>query len=371
MAEHQERTERATPKRLEEARRKGQVPRSRELATALMLLAAAGMLLVGGPQLGRELAALMEAGLRGDPAALADPTALLAHLGQAVGRGFLAVAPLLGLLALAAVVGTVAVGGFNYSAQALQPRWSKLDPIKGLQRILSWRGLVELGKALLKLALVAWVTWWVLQWEASALLALGNLPTGAALAEAGRLLAWAFLALSASLLLVAVVDVPYQLWSHQRQLRMTRQEVKEEHKQTEGSPEVRARIRRLQMEQAQRRMMAEVPKADVVITNPTHYAVALRYDERRMAAPVVVAKGTDLVALHIRRIAREHGVPQVHSPVLARALYYSTELERPIPVGLYRAVAQVLAYVWQLRAAGGEVEEVELPDVPVPEELRR
>ncbi len=370
MAE-QERTERATPKRLEEARRKGQVPRSRELATALMLLGAAGLLLAAGPRLGRELAGLMAAGLRGDPAALSDPAALLAHLTGAVGRGFAAVAPLLALLAVAAVAGSVALGGFSYSLEAARPRWSKLSPLQGLKRILSWRGLAELGKALLKLALVGAVAVWVLREEAAPILALGKLPVAEGLAQAGRLLLWGFLALSASLLLVVAADVPYQLWSHQRQLRMTRQEVKEEHKQTEGSPEIRARIRRLQMEQAQRRMMAEVPKADVVVTNPTHYAVALRYEEGRMAAPVVVAKGADLVALHIRRIAREHGVPQVRSPVLARAIYYSTELDRPIPAGLYRAVAQVLAYVWRLRAAGERTEELELPDLPVPEELRR
>ena len=367
----QERTERATPKRLREARERGQVARSRELGSAALLITGAATLLAAGGHMGERSAALMREALSLRGAELGRPEAMLERLADALAAGFATAAPLLVLAAVAAVAATLAVGGWVFSAQAVAFRPEKLDPVKGLKRIFSAQGLVELLKAVAKFGLVLAVAIATLAWEAPEILGLAGEPLPAALAHAGRLFAMTFLLLAAALALVAAADVPFQIWNHARQLRMTRQELKDELKETEGRPEVRSRIRQIQRQMAQQRMMAEVPKADVVVTNPTHYAVALRYEEGRRAAPVVVAKGADLVALRIRALAREAGVPVLELPPLARALYRSTELGREIPAALYVAVAQVLAYVYQLRAAraAGAPEPPPPAEVPVPEDL--
>ena len=373
MAEEtgQERTERATPKRLREARERGQVARSRELGSAALLTTGAATLLLAGGHMGERTAALMRDALSLRGAELGRPEALLARLADALAAGYLTAAPLLVVAVVAAVAATLAVGGWVFSGQAVAFRPEKLDPVKGLKRIFSVQGLVELVKAVAKFALVLAVAVATLAWEAPEILGLADEPLPAALAHAGRLFAMTFLLLAAALVLIAAADVPFQIWNHARQLRMTRQEVKDELKDTEGRPEVRSRIRQIQRQLAQQRMMAEVPKADVVVTNPTHYAVALRYEEGRRAAPVVVAKGADLVALRIRALAREAGVPVLELPPLARALYRSTDLGREIPAALYVAVAQVLAYVYQVRAAraAGAPEPPPPAEVPVPEDL--
>ena len=373
MAEEtgQERTERATPKRLREARERGQVARSRELGSAALLTTGAATLLLAGGHMGERTAALMRDALSLRGAELGSPEALLARLADALAAGYLTAAPLLVVAVVAAVAATLAVGGWVFSGQAVAFRPEKLDPVKGLKRIFSVQGLVELFKAVAKFALVLAVAVATLAWEAPEILGLADEPLPAALAHAGRLFATTFLLLAAALVLIAAADVPFQIWNHARQLRMTRQEVKDELKDTEGRPEVRSRIRQIQRQLAQQRMMAEVPKADVVVTNPTHYAVALRYEEGRRAAPVVVAKGADLVALRIRALAREAGVPVLELPPLARALYRSTDLGREIPAALYVAVAQVLAYVYQVRAAraAGAPEPPPPAEVPVPEDL--
>ncbi len=373
MAEEtgQERTERATPKRLREARERGQVARSRELGSAALLITGAATLLAAGGHMGERTAALMREALSLRGAELGRPQAMLERLADALAAGYLTAAPLLVVAVVAAVAATLAVGGWVFSAQAVAFRPEKLDPVKGLKRIFSAQGLVELLKAVAKFGLVLAVAIATLAWEAPEILGLAGEPLPAALAHAGRLFAMTFLLLAAALALVAAADVPFQIWNHARQLRMTRQELKDELKETEGRPEVRSRIRQIQRQMAQQRMMAEVPKADVVVTNPTHYAVALRYEEGRRAAPVVVAKGADLVALRIRALAREAGVPVLELPPLARALYRSTELGREIPAALYVAVAQVLAYVYQLRAAraAGAPEPPPPAEVPVPEDL--
>ncbi len=373
MAEEtgQERTERATPKRLREARERGQVARSRELGSAALLTTGAATLLLAGGHMGERTAALMRDALSLRGAELGRPEALLARLADALAAGYLTAAPLLVVAVVAAVAATLAVGGWVFSGQAVAFRPEKLDPVKGLKRIFSVQGLVELFKAVAKFALVLAVAVATLAWEAPEILGLADEPLPAALAHAGRLFATTFLLLAAALVLIAAADVPFQIWNHARQLRMTRQEVKDELKDTEGRPEVRSRIRQIQRQLAQQRMMAEVPKADVVVTNPTHYAVALRYEEGRRAAPVVVAKGADLVALRIRALAREAGVPVLELPPLARALYRSTDLGREIPAALYVAVAQVLAYVYQVRAAraAGAPEPPPPAEVPVPEDL--
>jgi flagellar biosynthetic protein FlhB len=368
QADRDQRTEQPTPKRLQDARERGQVPRSRELAgTAVMVSGAATLLLAGGLLAGG-LESVMRSGLSLDRAALADPMAALHAFNAAIVESGLAMAPLLGIVFLVAMVAPLATGGFVFSSKALGPDLNRLNPIEGIKRVFGLQGLAELAKALAKFLVVggtaAAVVWWMLP----DMMALSGMPTGPALRGAAWLLGLAGLLMSAALVLVAVVDVPFQVWSHKRNLRMTRQELLDEIKQTEGRPEVRARVRAAQRELARRRMMQDVPRADVVVTNPTHYAVALKYEPGRTRAPRVLAKGRDLVALEIRRVAAEHGVPLFEAPPLARAIYATTELGREIPSGLYLAVAQVLTYVYQLRAARGDASRVRRPVPEVAEE---
>lgn len=369
----QERTEEATAKRQEEAREKGQVPRSRELSTVAALLAAATAFLILGDDMMSSLSALMRHGLSLSREQVFDTKAMSLTFINMLVEAVLALLPFFLVMVVVAIAAALALGGISFSAEALAFKWDKLDPIKGMGRVFSWRGVIEMFKGFAKFVLVALAALMLLDVMEGQFIGLGQeaLPQG--LAHTGSLLSWSFLLLSATLLLVAAIDVPFQLWDHRRQLRMTKQEVREEHKQTEGSPEVKGRIRRMQMEIAQRRMMAEVPKADVVVTNPTHYAVALRYDQEKGDAPVVVAKGADFIALKIRSVAQENEVPVLSAPPLARALYHSTELEQPIPVGLYRAVAMVLAYVYHLRQGPmyNREGEITMPDLPIPDDLRR
>ena len=346
-----QRTEQATPRRLEEARRKGQVPRSRDLNSAMVLLAGGlGLQALGGLTGGR-LSALMRDSLQFSRAEAMGAGQLTASLGDAAWAALLACVPILGVLLVAAIVAPLAIGGWNFSSEALAPKWERLDPIKGLGRLFSAQGLAELGKSLAKFGVVAVATVALLWTQADELLALGREPLELAVGHAVRLAGFAMIALSGSLVLIAFVDVPLTLWQHARSLRMTREEIRQEHKETEGNPELKGEIRSRQQQLARRRMMQDVPKADVVVTNPTHYAVALRYDESRMRAPVVVAKGADLVALRIREIAAGHAVPILEAPPLARALHRHCEVGEAIPAQLYTAVAQVLAWVYQLRAA--------------------
>ena len=249
---------------------------------------------------------------------------------------------------------------------------SKLDPIKGLKRIFGPKGLMELLKSLAKFLLVSLVTAWLLWACRDDILGLGSHDPGQALVEGLSLVGWAALLIASTMILMAIIDVPFQLWQHKKELKMTLREVRDEMKETEGRPEVRGRIRQLQREMAQRRMMQEVPKADVIVTNPTHYAVALRYDPERMRAPLLIAKGKDLVAAQIREIGDAHAIPVIEAPVLARAIYFHTELNETIPAQLFLAVAQRLAYVFQLRAWREEGGEPPQPpeDFPVPEDFR-
>jgi flagellar biosynthetic protein FlhB len=369
----QERTEEPTPKRLQEAREKGQIPRSRELGTFAMLFAASAVFLMLGGHFMAGLSAEMSHGLTISRAEAFDVSAMTIRFRDTAIEVLLTMAPFLALMAFVAVVAAVALGGWSFSAESISFKPEKLDPVKGLQRVFGWRGLMEMLKGLGKFVLVAAVAMLYLRLNAHDILSLGSEPLPQALAHMGGLLGWAFLTVTMALLVVVAIDVPFQLWDHKRQLKMTLQEVKEEFKQTEGSPEVKRRQRQLQMDMAQRRMMEEVPKADVVVTNPTHYAVALRYDQERMDAPVLVAKGVEVVAANIRTLAREHQVPILSAPPLARALYHSTDLNQPIPAGLYRAVAQVLAYVYHLRQGPVYDREgaIPMPDLPIPEDLRR
>lgn len=345
----QERTEQPTQKRLDDARQKGNVPRSRELTMTAVMLAGAGALLGFGRTLGGSAAGDMRASLEMTRDALLAPDAMQSALLAASQSALVYVAPVLLLTFLAAMVAPLAIGGWNFSAKAIAPDFARLSPMQGLKRIFGLNGWVELVKALVKCLVVGGIGAVIVMSLLDDAIGIARMAPAAGIASAAHMVMMALLSLSAALAIIAAVDVPYQLWNHNRQLKMTRQEIRDELKETDGRPETKGRIRQLQQRLAQQRMMQAVPKADVVITNPTHYAVALKYDAKRMRAPRVVAKGADLVALAIRKLATENKVPVFEAPVLARALYGSTKLDREIPAGLYVAVAQILTYIYQLK----------------------
>ena len=359
----QERTEEATPRRLERAREEGQIPRSRELNTAAILLTGSGSLIAFGGSMSDRLLEVARSSFqlrRGD---IFDSGYMGGHLVDSLGWALAGLAPIFIALTVAALAAPAALGGWMFSAKPMAPRFERLDPLAGLQRMFSVRSLVELLKAVAKLVVVGGATLLLLWSLRGEVLAMAREPLLPAVSHAVSLIVWSTLILSASTLLIAAVDVPFQLFDHAGKLRMTTQQVRDEMKESEGRPEVKSRIRQLQREFAKTRMMNAVPKADVIITNPTHYAVALRYDVHRAGAPLLVAKGADLVAMRIREVAQAAGVPVVSSPRLARAVFHTTELEQEIPSALYMAVAQVLAYVFHLRnwrAGGGAAPK--LPD---------
>jgi len=346
-----ERTESATPKRLEDARRRGQIPRSRDLSAAAVLMTAGAALSALGNQIAGGLHGVMTRGLTLTREQALNPEQMLPTLSSAAWEAVLVCAPIFGLIMLAAMLAPLVLGGWSFSTEALMPQFSRLDPLAGIKRMFSGKAVVELGKALAKFGIVGIVAVMVLRRETPALLGLGSEPTGAAIGHAIRLSGQGLLWVSAGMLLIAGFDVPYQLWQYAKQLKMTREEVRQEMKEAEGSPELKGQIRRMQREIASRRMMQDVPKADVIVTNPTHFAVALRYDDKRMRAPVVVAKGADVIAARIREIAGENNVPIFEAPPLARVLYRNVEIGEEVPADVYVAVAQVLSYIFQLRTA--------------------
>ncbi len=375
MAENedgQEKTEEPTSKRLDDAKKKGQIARSKELNTMAITLVG-GMALVGmSGSLGQGLVNIMSSNLTIPRAEMFDMMAMTRRLVSSIQDALLMLAPFFVVVVVVAVLSSIALGGMAFSAQSMTPKLSKMNPLKGLKRLFSLKGLLELAKAMAKFFLVGGATALVLWLTLDSFIGLSGMGLAPAIRELVNLVGWAFVLISSTLILVAAVDVPFQVWDHKKQLKMTRQEIREEMKDTEGRPEVRGRIRQLQREMATRRMMEEVPKADVIVTNPTHYAVALRYNQARMHAPVVVAKGTELVAANIRRVGAEHAVPIIESPALARAIYFHTELGQPIPAGLYLAVAKILAYVFQLKAyvPGQGKRPMEPDELQIPDELK-
>ncbi|HKY93233.1 MAG TPA: flagellar biosynthesis protein FlhB [Nevskiaceae bacterium] len=359
----EQRTERATPKREREAREKGQVARSRELTTAVLVAGGAAVLIGQGPEMVAEAAHLLRGALQFTRADLAGTEGLAAYCGRLLRAGLWVAGPVLALGFVGALLAPLLLGGWNFSAGALMPQASRVDPLAGFGRIFSGRTLVELGLGILKVLILGGIATLALWNGRGALVQLATLPPAAAMAGAGAeilaLLGWLALGLAA----IAALDTPYQLFKHRKQLRMTKQEIREEYKQAEGRPEVKAKLRQAQQAIARRRMMAAVPTADVIVTNPTHYAVALKYAAGTMRAPRVVAKGADLVAAAIRDLGRENKVPIVSAPPLARALYRSVELEQEIPAALFAAVAQVLTYVYQLRNWRGGSPPPKSPEV--------
>ena len=350
-----DRTEQPSSKRLDDARERGEVPRSRELAMTAVVIAGAATLLGGGSYFAEALEGLFELGLKVPREALFNAELLPRALFDGLSAGIWLVLPIAAATVIAAIVGSIALGGWSFSTTALTPNFSRLNPLTGFGRIASLNGLVELLKALGKFAIVATVAGLLLWRFGADFLALGTLTLEAAIGRSAWLIGVCLTGLAASLLLVAAADVPFQFWHHRRQLRMTKQEAKDELKETEGRPEVRSRIRTLQRALATRRMMADVPKADLVAMNPSHFAVALRYDAKTMKAPRVVAKGADLIAFQIRRVAEAHKVPIFEHPQFARALYFTSDVGKEVSPRLYVAVAQVLTYIYQLtgRSAPG------------------
>jgi len=272
-------------------------------------------------------------------------------------------------LFIASIAGSIALGGWLLSAKAVAPKFSRLNPIKGLGRMFSLKSLVELGKAIAKVSVVLFFAIIILDSQTDRLLGLSREPTVPAMAHAAQILGWSFFFLSCTMIVIVLVDVPFQIYEHQKNLKMTKQEVKDEMKDSDGKPEIKAKIRALQQQLAQRKMMEDVPSADVIITNPEHYAVAIKYDSNVMLAPIMVAKGVDHMAMRIRELGAAHDVPIVAMPPLARAVYFNTEAGDEIPEALYVAVAQVLAYIYQLEQfkRGQVAQRPTLADINVPD----
>ncbi|HDY8009661.1 TPA: flagellar biosynthesis protein FlhB [Vibrio vulnificus] len=369
----QERTEEATPRRLQQAREKGQVARSKELASVSVLVIGAVSLMWFGESLARALFKAMGRLFSLSREEIFDPSKLFDIASGALSALLLPLLLILFALFVAAAIGSAGVGGISFSVEAAKPKLSKMNPLSGIKRMFGLQSWVELIKSILKVALVTGVAIYLIQASQEDLIQLSLDVYPQNIFHALDILLNFVLLISCSLLIVVAIDIPFQIWQHADQLKMTKQEVKDEYKDTEGKPEVKGRIRMLQREAAQRRMMADVPTADVIVTNPEHFSVALRYKQNSDRAPVVVAKGTDHMAMKIREVAREHDISIVPAPPLARALYYSTELEQQIPDGLFTAVAQILAYVFQLkqyRKRGGHRPKLQDYDLPIPPDLR-
>ena len=377
MAENkdfQEKTEEPTFKKLDDARKKGQIARSKELSTALVLLASAVALISIGSYIASALYEITKRSFTLSRDETYDAKHMFQILEMSVSES---AGPLIAFMVIAmigGIYGSIAMGGFNFSWEAAGPKASKLSPVQGFKRMLGTEALVELIKGIAKVVVVMFMTYIALIIFKDEALHLDIELYPMNLFHAMNMIEWAFLLLCTAMIPIAMIDVPYQNHKHNEEMKMTLQEVKDERKNAEGAPMVKSRVRRLQYQAAANRMMQDVPKADVIVTNPTHYSVAIQYEQDGSRAPVMVAKGLDELAMHIRKIGKAHDVPIVESPALARAIYYSTEVNHEVPQKLFMAVAQILAYVYQLKAykAGkGKRPKNLKKDLPIPPELRR
>jgi len=370
----QDKTEDPTEKRKQDSREKGEVARSKELNTLAIMLVGASALLIFGGALAQDMMELMRINFSLPREVILDQRSMATYLMRSGQIALWSIQPVMITLVLAAIIGPISLGGWLFAASSMAPKFSRLNPGPGLKRMFSAKSLIELLKALAKFIIILFVALAVLSSDIDDLLRIAHEPLDMAIIHSLQVVGWSTLWMACGLILIAVVDVPVQLWESHKKLLMTKQEVRDEHKDQEGRPEVKQRIRQLQREMSQRRMMAAIPEADVVITNPTHYAVALKYDPEKGNAPVLLAKGSDFLALKIREIAVANEILLLESPALARSIYYSTELEQEIPGGLYLAVAQVLAYVYQIRqyrAGKGKRPDPLKDDLPIPPDLRR
>lgn len=369
----QERTEEPTDKKVRESRKKGQVARSKELGTTFVLIFSAIALLLYGPAIAKGLYNIMGRGLTLNRNETYDTTKMFAVWGEMFSELLFPMAMFVFIISIAGIVGNTLLGGFNFSWEAMMPKASKMSPMKGVKRMLGPQAAIELLKSILKFILVAGFAILLIQTFFYEILHLSIEQIPNSIIHALEILAWMFLALSCTMIVISAIDAPYQSYNHHKQLKMTLQEVKDEYKNSEGDPQIKARIRRTQREMSQRRMMQDVPDADVVVTNPTHYSVALKYDTEKAGAPIVLAKGVDELAMQIRKIAKGNEVPIVESPILTRSLYHTTEVGHQIPDQLFTAVAQVLAYVFQLKRyqKGRGRKPTKLSnDLPIPNEVK-
>ncbi len=365
-----DKTEEPTSRKLDKAREEGQVARSPEMPAAAVTIAVLGMIYLTGDTLVHKMAEGFVSGFHFDRKVVHSPNLLPAIFGSEMLDAFILIAPVLLLSIVIAVASSGATGGFLFSTKAIAPKLSKLNPINGLGRMFGPRAWVELGKAILKFVLVTGVVFWVMYDNVSTLNKIGQMAFEPAMAVAGALLAKSALIMACSLIVIAGIDVPYQRWQFMKSMRMSKQEIKDEMKDMEGRPEVKAQIRRRQREMANGRMLESVKDADVVITNPEHFAVALSYDPNGDSAPILLAKGTDEIAARIREEATKHGVEIFRAPPLARALYFTTEIDHPVPEDLYYAVAQVIAYVFNLASIRPGAPPLQKPQPKVPKNLQ-
>ena len=375
MAEENEssadKSEEPTPKRLEKAREDGDTVRSRELNTTAILMTGAAGILMFGPFTANSLSKMMAYNLRLPPGKL-ENSMLLTHFNESVLQALVGLLPFFLLLLLAAIAGPNLLGGWNLSFKAITPKASRLNPLSGLARMFGPKALMELTKAVAKVVVVASIAVIVLAINTESLLSIQRESVLDAMSHSVNVIAWAFLFMAAAMIIITAIDIPFQIRQHTQKLRMTLQQVKDEMKDTDGRPEVKQKIRQLQQQMAANRMMQDLPLADVVITNPDHYSVALRYDQNQESAPRLLVKGVDLLALKIREVADEHEIPIITAPPLARAIYFNTNIGDEIPSGLYVAVAQVLAYIHQLRQwARGKAKKPKLSQqYAIPNELQ-
>ncbi|AMG30505.1 flagellar biosynthesis protein FlhB [Grimontia hollisae] len=369
----QDKTERPSEQKIRKAREEGNLPRSRELVTALMMVASALLLSAFSSAIHHTIVSVSEMTLNIDKDTIFSPDKMGELLWQSAILATQALAPLFALIMLVSIGANLLRGGWNISTKAMMPKLSKLNPLSGIKRIFSANSLVELIKSILKVTFIGGALYWLINHYLNEIIALQHTRLSAAIPAFLDLLWTGLFVYGLVLLFIAVLEMPYSSYEYIKKLKMTKQEVKEEHKNTEGRPEIKARIRQLQRQMSQRAFAKTVPTADVIITNPTHYAVALKYDLSKANAPFVIAKGVDQAALQIRQIAQQHGLPVVEVPPLARAVYYSTNEWQEIPAQLYVAVAHVLNYVFQLDQykKGRQSNRPTFPTVVVPEELRR
>lgn len=361
-----DKTEEPTARKLSKAREEGQVARSTELPAAAVTIAALGMLYMTGDSLVRKLADVFASGFNFDRKLVHSPNLLPAIFGHELVQSFILIAPLMLLTAVVAIIASGATGGYLFSTKAITPKPSKLNPFPGIARMFGAKAWVELGKALLKFTLVTSVVYFVLTDNIQTLNEIGRMAFEPGLAVAGKLLAKSALIMACSLIVIALIDVPFQRWQFMKQMRMSKQDIRDEMKDMEGRPEVKAQIRRRQREMSNGRMIDRVKDADVVVTNPEHFAVALSYDPNGDSAPILLAKGSDQIAARIREEAEKHGIEIFRAPPLARALFYTTEAEQQVPEDLYFAVAQVIAYVFNLASVrpGAPPQQKPQPKVP-------
>ena len=366
----QEKTEQPTAKKLEKSREDGQVPRSKDMSMAIIMVLGAAFLLMTGGSIIDNLSQMVVSSLTIERSLLMDTGRLPSVWLTALVDGILSVTPFLLLTFILALIAPALIGGWLFSTKAMSFKGSKLNPLTGLKRMFGLQALMELTKALVKFVLVAGIGYLVVSSQIGHLLALGQMSIDVAMQEGATIILWGFFYMCLSLMVIAAIDVPYQIYSHTEKLKMSMQDIKDEMKEMEGRPEVKAQVRQRQREMAMGRMLDDVPNADVVITNPQHFAVAIVDDQAGAGAPIVLAKGQGEMAARMRELAETESVQILRMPLLARALYFTSEIKEEIPEGLFVAVAQVLAYVYQLNAVTPGVPQPRQPNPEVPADFR-